>query len=493
MSNSDSDSDTEKFSDAETNINDELSISSLKENQSLIDFRLDLKLNFNSISERCRTIIKKLDEQTNIFISGIGGCGKSYLLREVYFYLSRRHNTDEVAITSTTGISSYNLDIKNCTTIHSWSGIILPAKIPDDINGFLSNLCLKVKKNKKLRTRWEKTKYLLIDEISMLGANYIEVLDTIARKIRGVDKPMGGIQVIFSGDFLQLPPVGDDLCFLSPVWKEMKFVYYKLMKAYRFQNEMWIERLKRVRVGEMTAEDITFFKSCVNKKNVGSVVPTRLFSVNKKVDEINEKEMDKIKEIGRMISCVDTKVVKSFLKEIVPIECTDKERGMLDQVFNVKQRVILKKGAQVMLLINLDIENGLVNGSRGVITDFIPDHENNEYKVRVKFKDGEHDISNFNFEYEEDSTPVTIYTRRMIPLSIAFAYSIHKCQGSSLDLAEIDCGRDVFEYNQTYVALSRVRNEEGLYLTQFDISKVKPHPEGLKMEKMINKVAKLIE
>lgn len=441
-----------------------------------------------------------IETNKNIFISGIGGTGKSYLISLIYEYLKSFLPINTIALTSTTGISAYNIKGR---TIHSFTGIILPNSFlnPEFI---IDKIYRKILSKPKLFKNWMDVKVIIIDEVSMLGANYIDVMNIIAQKVRKNNLPMGGIQLIFGGDLLQLPPVNDDFCFNSGTWNYLKLTYVFLQKAFRFTDQNWIDSLARIRVGVITNDDIKLLKSCLtsNKKfeeagtgdpeaepgccpEGGSIEtlkikPTYICPLKKEVETMNMMELKNIDEKEFVFDSID-------YCDTYERDCSEIEREVIDNYLNTPQQITLKIGCQVMLLVNLDIELGLVNGSRGVVTDI----NYVDKVVSVKFKNGLHPIGYYKFHSIESEN--IYYTRTMIPLTIAYGISIHKSQSCTIDMALVNCGKGIFESGQAYVALSRVKNPEGLYLTDFAIQKIKCNKKALDFENKIKENAMIID
>jgi ATP-dependent DNA helicase PIF1 len=428
------------------------------------------------------------ENKDNVYISGIAGSGKSYLLKQLYDEAVKRKLNS--VLTSTTGVSSFN--ISGCT-IHSFTGIILPSQMPKDIQEFMSRIVTKIKFKRYLLKKWQNLKILFIDEVSMLGANYIDVIDNIARRVRGVNSPFGGIQVVSSGDFLQLPPVGDFFCFESPCWSELNFKNYVLTKAYRFTEQKWNDILQRARIGKLTSSDISYLRKCINKKNNSDIQPTVIYSLKKDVDDINEVALDDIDEKSYIYEALDymgEEIQTTSEQEEFKIirNCTEEQSKVLDSNLNVKRKVTLKKGAQVMLLANLDVSEGLVNGSRGIITKI------DENEVTVKFKGKNHEFEeiikayDFKIEYQEE-----LLVRKMLPLIPAYASTVHKMQGLTIDCGIVNCGDSIFSPGQAYVALSRVRSLEGLFLESLKPEKIYPNKKALQFEEEMKKDAFFID
>ena len=428
------------------------------------------------------------ENKDNVYISGIAGSGKSYLLKQLYDEAVKRKLN--CVLTSTTGVSAFN--VGGCT-IHSWTGIILPSQMPKDIQEFMSRIVTKIKFKRYLLKKWQNLKILFIDEVSMLGANYIDVIDNIARRVRGVNSPFGGIQVVSSGDFLQLPPVGDFFCFESPCWSELNFKNYVLTKAYRFTEQKWNDILQRARIGKLTSSDISYLRKCINKKNNSDIQPTVIYSLKKDVDDINEVALDDIDEKSYIYEALDymgEEIQTTSEQEEFKIirNCTEEQSKVLDSNLNVKRKVTLKKGAQVMLLANLDVSEGLVNGSRGIITKI------DENEVTVKFKGKNHEFEeiikayDFKIEYQEE-----LLVRKMLPLIPAYASTVHKMQGLTIDCGIVNCGDSIFSPGQAYVALSRVRSLEGLFLESLKPEKIYPNKKALQFEEEMKKDAFFID
>ena len=423
-------------------------------------------------------------DKHNVMIAGIAGSGKSYLLRQLYDESVKRGIVS--ILTSTTGVSSFNI---GCSTIHSFTGIILPTQMPKDPEEFVSRIVTRIKFKRYLLKKWQNLKILFIDEVSMLGANYIDVVNEVAKRVRGSSSPFGGIQVIASGDFLQLPPVNDSFCFESPCWEELRFKNYVLTKAYRFTEQKWNDILQRARVGKLTKEDMEVLKGCVNKKNNSDIQPTVIYSLRRDVDDLNEVALDDLSSEFITFIAEDTLGEEEKTGSVNIIRhCSEEQSKVLDSTLNIGRKIKLKVGAQVMLVANLDVAMGLVNGSRGVITKVEADN------VIVKFKgkeyEFEHPISPYAFKIEHQGE---YYVRTIVPLIPAYASTVHKMQGLTIDCGIINCGSSIFSPGQAYVALSRVRSLDGLFLEQISQSKIYPNKLALNFEEKMRKKAVFID
>jgi ATP-dependent DNA helicase PIF1 len=424
------------------------------------------------------------ENRENVYISGIAGSGKSYLLKQLYDEAVKRGINS--VLTSTTGVSSFN--IGGCT-IHSFTGIVLPTQMPKDPEEYISRIVTRIKFKRYLLKKWQNLKILFIDEVSMLGANYIDVINEVAKRVRGNNSPFGNIQVITSGDFLQLPPVNDSFCFESPCWDELRFKNYVLTKAYRFTEQKWNDILQRARVGKLTKEDMEVLRECVNKKNNSDIQPTVIYSLRRDVDNINEVALDDLSSEFITFIAEDTLGEEEKTGSVNIIRhCSEDQSKVLDSTLNIGRNIKLKVGAQVMLVANLDVGMGLVNGSRGVITKIEGD------SVIVKFKgkeyDFEHPILPYAFKIEHQGD---YYVRTIVPLIPAYASTVHKMQGLTIDCGIINCGSSIFSPGQAYVALSRVRSLDGLFLEQISQSKIYPNKLALNFEEKMRKKAVFID
>ena len=387
----------------------------------------------------------------NIFLTGPGGVGKSYYINKL-----KEDMKDSITITSTTGVSSFNLKAQ---TIHSFSGIGAFKR-----GDRLEDILKKLKKTKRMASTFlkiEQCTLLVIDEISMLGQYFLDMVDALFRKVRHNDQPLGGLQVIFTGDFLQLPPVSDEFCFKSEVWAHLDLKTIYLTKMYRVSDPVYTKMLERIRMGKHNAEDNQILykrlfaykeykaKEEKEKDNLTTIQPTFLYSKKVNVHEKNMEELEK--NPNEML------IFRSLI--------TDKRPDIM--INKTEELLYLKIGAQVMLTVNLDCDNGLVNGSRGVITEY----DTSQQSLTVTFLNGSQlSFQRHEFVYEEDGK--VLYKMIQFPFILAYALSIHKVQGCTLDYAIVDIGHSVFEASMSYVALSRVRSLEGLFLEAYQPYKI---------------------
>jgi len=419
-----------------------------------------------SISNEEREILNAIQKNDNVLIIGAGGVGKSTFLRYIYLLLQ---DVKCCVLSATTGVAALNI---SGMTLHRFAGIGLGT---DDKDVLLK----KVMNNKKTITRLKGTDILFIDEVSMLGAELLDKLNFIFQNVRGNKRPMGGMQLVLCGDFLQLPPIRDKFLFEYSDYKSLNIKRFELTKLKRFTDKAYSELLSRFRVGKPTESDIDILRSRYEKyKEIENDIknweirPTKIYSKKVDVEYENMIELEKIDEDEYNFEATDSLTGGNEMQlEYLVTELNN----------NIPKNISLKKGAQVMLRKNIDVENGLVNGSRGVVLQIFEESMN----VLVKFKNGITAIIDFEKWEAKDRKAKTKVIREQIPLILAYAITIHKSQGTTLDFCICDLGLSVFEDAQAYVALSRNRSLEGLYLSDFDESCVRSNKKALEfLEKL---------
>jgi ATP-dependent DNA helicase PIF1 len=427
-------------------------------------------------SEEQQIAFDKYIQGQNIFITGPGGTGKSALIKHLKQDADKRGK--HIQVCALTGCAAVLLECK-AKTLHSWSGIGLG-------KGPIEQLIKKVQKNKHSKALWKETDILVVDEVSMMSLKLFETLDAIGKSVRKDRRPFGGLHLIFSGDFYQLPPVGDkdDLdtskfCFESEFWFTtfQKENHIQLQKIFRQNDPVYQSILNQVREGRLKRSTNDILMNQVNKTidETVTIKPTKLFPTRNKVDSINASEMDKLEGTE----------LEFKIKYHGDLEMTAKERLQRtqftpEQIKNELQylkgnlrcdeNIRMKIGSQVMCIVNIDLSNGemLCNGSQGLVVRFSPD---GSPIIRFSKKDSGFDITmNYHIWPSETIPGVGV---SQLPLILAWALTIHKAQGATLDVAEIDAGSNIFECGQTYVALSRVKSLEGLYLTSYDANKIR--------------------
>lgn len=379
--------------------------------------------------------ILKLGHTT--FLTGAAGAGKSYVLREYMTYL-KKHGVP-YAVTASTGIASTHV---GGHTIHSWSGV--------GVREFLSERDIELLLEKQpLYKKWNGVSVLIIDEISMLSAQFLDMVDTLARAIRQTDAPFGGVQVVFSGDFFQLPPVskrGDAsslYAYHAESWKKAKPVICYITEQHRQGKDALSLLLKEMRDNDIT--EYTYDTLRERSEAVAAGHITKLYTHNIDVDDINRKAFQEVEG--------DTKEYRMIHKGTAKYVESLKNNCLADEI------LYLKIGAKVMCIKN-DIEKRYVNGSIGVVVGFEEDNA-----PIVELSSGKKvTVRSDSWRIEEDGKVKAEISQ--IPLKLAWAITIHKSQGMTLDEAEIDLSK-AFAPGMGYVALSRLRSIDGLYLKGF--------------------------
>ncbi len=435
---------------------------------------------------------EKFKNGENLFITGPGGTGKSMFIQKIVEYSRKNHKNIQVC--AMTGCAAVLLEC-NAKTVHSWAGIGLA-------NGHdIEEMASKVADSRYKRGNWISTDILVIDEVSMMSKKMFNLLELIARLCRrsNIPKIFGGMQVIFSGDFYQLPPVGDRddeesclFCFESENFDTIFENKIEFTKSFRQKDdELYSKILNQIRTGKITKSSVEKLKERINinPPDELEIEPTRIYPTRLKVDHINnnslknlpgENKIYKMEEI--IIPYYELTLPQRQIK--IPENINyEREFSNLKNSINCPKEIKLKLGAQIMCVVNVDIDNKeepICNGSQGKIVDFnyVTGHP------IVKFIGGyTREIKPHTWTCENNPTIVV----KQIPIVPAWAMTTHKSQGTTLEVAEIDVGGDVFACGQTYVALSRVKNLNGLYLKSFEPSKIKINKRVKQFYEKLNK------
>jgi ATP-dependent DNA helicase PIF1 len=365
----------------------------------------------------------------NVYLTGAAGSGKTFVLNRYIQYL--RESKIVVGVTASTGIAATHM---NGMTIHSWAGLGIGDTI--DIERILAKTSLK--------KRMAVTKVLIIDEVSMLDGHVLDAVDAITRAFKDPAKPFGGLQVVLSGDLFQLPPVtktgSPHFVFDSAAWKSMGLKICYLEEQHRQEDTRLLNILGAIRsadVDETHYEDLR-----------GRMVPApagediiKLYTHNAYVDDINQTELEKLRsdtKVYRMSSSGNRNAVESLIKRCLAPE-----------------QLVLKTGAEVMFVAN-NPAKGFYNGTLGKVVKF-----DGNGKPVIQTRHGVMTADEHTWKTEDGDK--TIAEISQLPLRLAWAITIHKSQGMSLDAAEVDLSGS-FEPGMGYVALSRVRSIDGLYI-----------------------------
>ncbi len=403
----------------------------------------------------------------NVFLTGEPGSGKSYIAARYVSYL-RRENIP-VSITASTGIAAAQL---GGTTLHAWSGIGTRSRL---MRADLDTIA----KNRRVTDRIKKARVLIVDEVSMLSGQTLSAVNQVCQFVRKANAPFGGLQVVLVGDFFQLPPVirreeragpetesqdeedNSPFAYASRAWRDLDPSICYLTEQHRQTDTEFSGLLSAIRSNRCGKADTGRLGSRRLEHDSLPRSITRLFTHNMDVDRINHAELQKLP--GEANSFFMTATGDKLLADGLKRGCLSPER--LD----------LKKGAVVMFTKN-DPDGRFVNGTLGVVSDF--DREDG-YPVVVTR--GGFTVFAKRAEWkvnEDESVKAGI---EQIPLRLAWAITVHKSQGMSLDAAVMDLSH-AFEYGQGYVALSRVRSLSGLHLLGWNERALRVHPLALEKD-----------
>ena len=384
----------------------------------------------------------------NVYLTGSAGSGKTYLLNQYIDYLKK--NKIEVAVTASTGIAATHM---NGITIHSWSGL--------GIRDALSETeLLELEERRYLWDRIQRTKVLIIDEVSMLHHFRLDLVDTLVRRFKRDERPFGGMQVVLCGDFFQLPPVSRQgereahFVYHADAWKALDPTICYLHEQHRQTDQDHVGILNEIRKNDVTESTYELLQSRFNKDPDNDAEPTRLYTHNIDVDTINAEALGELNDESRvfeMSSHGRPPLIESLKKSCLAPE-----------------KLHLKIGARVMFVKN-NFENKYVNGTLGKVIEFEMDAP-----IVMTTKGDRIKAVPMSWGIEENGKVLAEITQ--VPLRLAWAITVHKSQGMSLDAVEVDLSKS-FERGMGYVALSRVRTLGGLKLLGINNMALQVHEE----------------
>lgn len=428
----------------------------------------------------------------SIFLTGPGGTGKSFLIDVLVGELPRATGKT-IAVTAMTGCAALLLGHR-AKTLHAWAGVGLA-------KDSAQTLVKAIKKSQKARRRWLSTDILIIDEVSMMTPDFLDKLNDIAKGVLNNNRPFGGIQLVFVGDFFQLPPIHREetdttFIFESPVWNTLGLERHSLTQIVRQRDPVFQEILTEARFGKLSAKSLAILQQRVGlDTSKEEIKPTLLYTRRAEVEAINQKHLKQLTGERRtytaetlFLPIAETAGMTKESPEIV------RAVAKLDTDASYAAELTLAVGAQVMLIINnpptkvveeiedssgasitkkIQVREDLKNGSRGVVVGYTGPASDPTSVPIVKFRKGDA-LPIYHAVWELDEMEGV--KRRQIPLRLAYALTIHKAQGATIDCAIIDVGKKTFEYGQAYVALSRLRSLDSLYIHDLDIAAFRAHP-----------------
>lgn len=385
---------------------------------------------------------------SNVFITGPAGCGKSYLVRKIVRWA--HENNKHIGVTASTGAAAILL---GGLTIHSFLGIGLARASAKDLAGKT------MRYGKHVAKRIARLEILIIDEISMIGDDLFDKISEYMQIIRKDPRPFGGVQMIVCGDFHQLPSIEGDMCFKSTEWARARLMKCALSINMRQSDDAeFRDILGRARIGRLTDADIERLMLLRNTEFPHGIRPTRLFSRRADVDRINSESF---------AECLKSNAAQGSKHTFsATYSCEEAMKWGTTQGIPVSIDICI--GAQVVITWNLSLESGIINGTRGVVCGI------RESIIDVKTRSGAViPIERITVKDENNPKIWTSY----YPLQLAYSLTFHKCQGMTLDAAEIDVGPSVFAFGQAYTALSRVKSMECLRITNITKRSFRAHPE----------------
>jgi len=396
----------------------------------------------------------------NVFLTGPAGSGKTFVLNQFAEYLKK--NYIRAAITASTGIAATHL---GGLTIHSWAGIGIKENLTRyDIEAIL--------RNDKVYSRIERAQVLIIDEISMLSPNVLEMVNSVCQSVRKNLQPFGGLQFVACGDFFQLPPVTREsgekkFAFDSAAWQKADLTICYLEEQHRQEDDEFLKILNEIRGDKVSLDSREKLNGRLQKKIEGWDKPTKLYTHNFDVDRINKQELNRI--VGKPKTYdMSAKGAKNLVENL--------KRGCL-----APEELVLKIGAIVMFVRNKFSGNTTIyaNGTMGKVVGF-----SGTNMPIIQTKNGRVEAERASWTIEDGGGIRAEIIQ--LPLKLAWAITIHKSQGLSMDCAEIDLS-SCFEPGMGYVALSRVRTLDGLKLLGINELSLKVSERILEFDKAIRK------
>lgn len=402
-------------------------------------------------------------EGSSVFLTGAPGAGKTYILNEFIRRAGRQGR--RVAVTASTGIAATHI---GGTTIHSWSGL----GIRDQLNSYDRQW---LQTNERLKKRYNSTDVLVIDEVSMLHGRRLDMVNEACKLLRESNDPFGGLQVVLVGDLFQLPPVSRaselaDFVHTSAAWRELNPKICYLTEQHRQQEDKLLDLLVAMRGGELETMHVESLQSRLGTSPSTDVIATRLYTHNIDVETINQKHLAALNSETKMYA-MQTKGRAAKVEQLV--------KSVL-----APEQLELKVGAEVMFVAN-NFQAGFVNGSRGQVTGF----RDGMPLVKLQASDKTVRVEPHAWTLTEDDRKAAEVVQ--LPLRLAWAITIHKSQGMSLDAAIMDLSKS-FAPGMGYVALSRVRSMDGVFLSGINQLALQLHPDIFIFDRQLRQASEVL-
>lgn len=403
-----------------------------------------------------RNAFEQITKGESILLQGSAGTGKSFTLKEaIKWALS---HGKKFGVTATTGTAAMLI---RGTTIHSFLGIGLGTKSPEYLANYVKS------KKKFIYNRLRKLDILIIDEISMMDANLFELISEYLSIIKENEKPFGGIQIVLCGDVFQLPPIKSKYFFKSDLWSTLNIKVCNLRESQRHREDLeFIKILEELRFGKCSKKTLKILRATKKNTFPDDIIPTILYSKNIDVDSYNNQKQNELIVKG----------AKSFKYQT---RYSSESAKIWGQSCKIPVESEFCEGTQVVITWNIKLEEGLCNGTRGVITKI------DSNGITIKLMTGEETLISYVKVENEDNNQVWI---EFIPLRLAYALTVNKAQGMTLDCAIVvfDFGtfNPDFVYGRAYTALSRVRNLKSIRILNVEIESFQTHPDVIEFYKI---------
>lgn len=397
-------------------------------------------------ADQKRAYTEVLKERQSILLTSEAGCGKSYTINAIV--RAAREANLQVGVTAMTGSAA---QLINGRTLHSFLGIGLASK---DATDLAQNTKMKLKKVYKVLRQLD---IIIVDEVSMLDASLCDKISAYLQLIRQDSQPFGGLQIVFCGDLLQLRPVRGEYCFKSAEWSRLNPKVITLKCQYRQSGDSAFQLLlSRVRWGQCSTQDLETLSLCKNRTFPADIEPTKVYSLNVDVDTINSFRFEEVCK-----TCAPDQIIKYPTAGCVPKNSY------------IPESVTLCPGLQIVVTWNIPGSLSIVNGTRGRVL------ETRDNNVLIQLVNGMEHVIEYIEYCPDDSMPSTSEKNvvRFMPLKLAYAVSVHKTQGMTLDCMEVDLGKSIFEYGQAYTALSRAKSLDSVRIVKVCAKSFKAHPE----------------